>query len=313
MPRVSVSLPTYNCERYVGQSIESLLGQTFGDLELVISDNASTDGTEQICRDYARRDSRVRYVRRPDNIGAPANFRYVFSLCRGEYHKWSTSDDFWAPDFLQKSVAVLDAHPDVVLCYPMTRFVDADGKTLNDYEDNLHLLDDSPRVRFLRLIQTIRLCHADLGLIRRATMERTMLMTDERASDVQFLAELSLYGKFWLLPERLYFRRMHPQSSSWDRKDENRQRVHYDPGGTDRLGMHNWRKYRHLARAVRRSPVSLRHKAALLTDVARWMVADRRGLASDLMERLRAPAASAAVLMAAAVAPKMVTAMLHVL
>ena len=146
MPKISIAMPVFNGERYVAQAIESLLGQTFDDFEFVISDNASTDGTEAICRHYAAADRRVRYVRRATNIGGPRNFGYAFSLCTGTYVKWTTADDYSDPRFLAEAVAVLDAEPDVVLCFPTTRVVDADGKPTADYDDNLDLRDESPRV-----------------------------------------------------------------------------------------------------------------------------------------------------------------------
>ena len=207
------------------QSIESMLGQTYGDFELVISDNASSDHTEDVCRDYARRDPRIRYVRQARNLGGPANFRHVFEIGSGEFQKWTTADDYWDTTFIEKAIRVLDERPDVVLCYPKTRFVDELGTVVGDYDDNLHLLEPSPRDRFLRLLDTIGLCHADVGVIRRSAMRRTRLMTDERSCDVHFVAELSLYGKFWVLPEPLYYRRLHADASSWNLADEASQRT----------------------------------------------------------------------------------------
>ncbi len=285
MPRVSIAVPAYNCEAYIAQSLDSLLGQTYGDFELVISDNASTDGTEEICRRYAARDSRVRYFRRADNIGGPGNFRYVFSLCEGQYHKWSTADDFWDTAFLQKSVALLDQRADVVLCYPKTRLVDPDGQTIEDYEDNLHLISDSPRQRFTDLLTHIGLCNAHLGLIRRAAMLRTRLIGAEQNSDTHFLAEMSLYGKFWLIPEWLFFRRYHEQSSSWNRTDAEHQRAYYAPGGRAYFGMHTWRRYVHLSRAVWKAPIAATEKLGLTGELLRRAMWDRRMLWRELRAR----------------------------
>jgi glycosyltransferase involved in cell wall biosynthesis len=282
-PRVSIAVPAYNVERYISRSLESLLGQTFTDFELVISDNASTDGTEQICRDFATRDSRVRYVRRPDNIGGPGNFRYVFSLCTGEYHKWSTADDYWDPTFLAKTVPVLDENRDVVLVYPKTRLIDASNAPISDYEDNLDLGERSARARFNKIFANIGLCNAHLGLIRRSTMKRTRLIGAERASDVHFLAELSLYGKFRLLPDYLFFRRYHTQSSSWNRVDSSHQEKYYDPKRSLRLGMHTWRKYRSLAGGAWRAPIPLSEKFGLMGDLARMANWERGDLARELL------------------------------
>jgi glycosyltransferase involved in cell wall biosynthesis len=283
LPKVSIAMPAYNSEAFIGRALESLLAQTYGDFELVISDNASTDGTEAICREYAARDARVRYVRRPENVGGPGNFRYVYSLCSGEYHKWSTADDYWAPTYLEKCVAVLDSRPDVVLCYSKTRLVDADGATIDDYDDNLHLQQDSPRERFESLLTIIGLCNAHLGLIRRSKMSHTALIGNEFQSDVHFLAELSLYGKFSVVPEVLFFRRFHRQSSSWDRDNVKNQRAYYAPGKQSHFGMNTWRKYRALTRGVWRSPLSMLDKLQLSAHLARRANWQRGLLARELL------------------------------
>jgi glycosyltransferase involved in cell wall biosynthesis len=292
VPKVSIAVPVFNCEKYVGQALESLLAQTFGDFELVISDNASTDGTEEICRRFAAEDRRVRYVRRPTNIGGPANFSYSFSLCSGKYHKWSTADDYWHPVFLQEAVDVLDANPDVVLCYPMTRLVDAQGSPISDYQDTLNLADDSPRVRFRDLYRLIGLCNAQLGLLRRDAMVRTRLFAGHDACDTDFLGEMALLGKFYLLPDIRFFRRFHPGSSSWARDDPEHQRRFYDPGGRGDAMWLATRRILFQFGAVWRSPIGLADKLALSADVARWARYQRYAVASEIVDwllRSRAP------------------------
>ena len=182
-------------------------------------------------------------MRRADNIGGPGNFRHVFSLCSGEYHKWSTADDYWHPAFLQEAVSELDRHADVVLCYPMTSLIDAGGRTIEDYADNLDLSDESPRWRFRKLYERIGLCNAHLGLIRREAMQKTRLIAGHKASDVDFLAEMALLGKFKLLPEIRFFRRYHPTSSSWERADASHQKAYYDPKNQINLGVDTWRRF----------------------------------------------------------------------
>ncbi len=283
MPRVSIAVPTYNCERYIGESLESLLGQTYGDFELVISDNASTDGTEDVCRQYAAKDSRIRYVRRQTNIGGPGNFRYVFSLCTGEYHKWSTADDYCDKTYLEKAIKVLDAEPDVILCYSKTRLIDANGQKIEDYEDNLDIRQSTPAERFRALLASIGLCNAHLGVIRRSAMQRTRLIGSERASDIHFLAELALYGKFALLPERLFFRRYHQQSSSWNRASKEHQEKYYSPDRKSAFRMHTWRKYRHLLSSVWRAPIPTGQKVDLTSHLARLSNWERGDLADELL------------------------------
>src|SRR5438128_3187989 len=110
-PSVSLGLPVFNGEAFLVQVLESILAQTYGDFELIISDNASTDATPDICRVYAARDPRIRYVRNATNVGAARNFNRVFQLSTGEYYKLANADDVCAPTLVERCVAVLDTHP----------------------------------------------------------------------------------------------------------------------------------------------------------------------------------------------------------
>jgi len=268
MPRVSIAMPVYNGERFLRQAVDSLLAQTFSDFEFVIADNCSTDGTEAICRDYVARDPRVRYFRNDRNIGGPANFRRSFELCTGEYHKWSTADDYWAPTMVEKGVALLDANPELVLAFPRTKVVDAEGNLIRDFDDQLHLMQDLPSQRFQRVLDTTSLCHAQLGVLRRSVMLKTQLMGTELASDIRFVAEMSLYGKFSLIPEYLFFRRLHPDASSWERENMERQRAYYDPGSNWTFALHTWRRFARLTAAVLKAPITARERARLLCYLA---------------------------------------------
>src|SRR5688500_6871770 len=94
-PIVTIGMPVFNGEASVRQAIECLLGQTFAEFELIISDNASRDGTEAICREYAASDSRVRYIRQNENLGVLANFEFVLDQAGGEFFMWAAADDEW--------------------------------------------------------------------------------------------------------------------------------------------------------------------------------------------------------------------------
>ena len=122
VPRVTVGMPVYNGADHVGAALESLLGQTFPDFVVVVSDNASTDATGDIVQHYAQQDARINYVRQPKNIGATANFKYVFHFSESEYFMWAAADDTRSPNFLQRNVEYLDAHHDCVGSTLRTRF-----------------------------------------------------------------------------------------------------------------------------------------------------------------------------------------------
>jgi glycosyltransferase involved in cell wall biosynthesis len=113
-PPVTIGVPVYNGESLLQPALDSLLMQTFGDFELIISDNASTDGTEAICREYAGRDARIRYVRQASNIGPTANFKFVLDQARGEYFMWAACDDIRSADWVQVNYDFLKANPSYV-------------------------------------------------------------------------------------------------------------------------------------------------------------------------------------------------------
>ena len=100
VPKVSVGMPAYNSARWIDSSIRSILEQSFTDLELIISDNASTDGTYELCMQFAKQDPRIRVLRNERNVGANRNYLAVLSAARGEYFKWAASSDLCAPTFI---------------------------------------------------------------------------------------------------------------------------------------------------------------------------------------------------------------------
>lgn len=142
-PRLSVGLPVYNGEKYIDQSIESLLGQTYEDFELIISDNASTDSTADICRRYGKQDSRIRYIRQPRKIGLFPNHNFVVQRARGEYFKWAAADDPYGRDLLKSRVNTLDQDAGVVLAHSWEVVID-DAGTVTQARD-YPLASDSPR------------------------------------------------------------------------------------------------------------------------------------------------------------------------
>jgi glycosyltransferase involved in cell wall biosynthesis len=281
-PLVTIGLPVYNSAKYLSRSIESLLAQTFRDFVLVISDNASTDGTSEICERYAREDSRVRYHRNPVNIGLSANFNRVFELNQSKYFKWSTSDDFWAPDMLADAVEILEADADVVLCYPKTVIVDGDGREQDRYEDKLHLMQDDPVERFVAVLDHCKLVNHHLGLLRADAIQRTRLFAAHVPADTAFIAEMSLYGKFYEVKKFQFFRRFHSDSSSWNRSSEEQQARRYHAANRRRIAFNNWLYHRTLCSAVLRSPLKPRKKLRLLWRLVKGMYWDRKWLLDDL-------------------------------
>ena len=285
-PLLTIGLPVYNSERFLAQSLESLLNQTFRDFRLIISDNASIDRTAEICKDYASRDKRIAYYRNSTNIGLSANFNRVFTLSASKYFKWSTSDDYWAPTMIEKAVEIMESDDRIALCYPRTTLVNAAGENPEPYEDRLHLISDSPRERFIQLMEQIGLSHQHLGVSRTSMVRRTHMLGAHVGSDINMLAELALYGKFYELPERLFFRRFHEDSSSWARRDKQHQARRYHSASSSQIILTSWRWHLAFFHAVRGAPITFKDRLSLYQYLVRRMRWDRARLAQELKTKV---------------------------
>jgi glycosyltransferase involved in cell wall biosynthesis len=214
VPLVSIGLPVFNGEPYLRAAIDSLLAQTLTDLELIISDNASTDGTADICREYAARDARVRYVRNDTNIGLNRNCNQVIRMSVGQYFKLAASDDICHPDLVRRCVEVLNDDGTVVSAYAKTRFIDPDGNYLAVSDPGWHLMTDRPEARLQHVIASGHWVNLFFGLTRASTLAQTRLFAPYANGDYRLLGELCLRGKFYEVPDFLFFRRLHPEASS---------------------------------------------------------------------------------------------------
>lgn len=279
--RVSIGLPVYNGAPVLQVTLDSLLNQSYSDFELIISDNASTDQTEDLCRAYAELDNRVRYYRNRENIGLGRNFNRVFELATGEYFKWASSDDLCKPDYLSRCVEVLDRDPDVVLAYPKTTFIDETGKILEIQDPGWDLRSEAPHERLRYVIFSGHWVNSILGLIRAKTLSRTRLLPSYPGGDYRLLGELSLMGRFFEVPEYLYLRRLHPRSSSQNTKNI-QWMLEYHLGGRGRICLPSWNLSADHFLTIIRSELSVRHKFSLLNTLLRRM----NWIRSDLLQEL---------------------------
>ena len=269
-PRVSIGMPVYNAQRYLREALDSLLAQTMGDFEVVMSDNASTDATAEICHEYAARDARFRYHRNPANLGVVANFNRVFELSTGRYFKWAAYDDLHAPAYLERCAAVLDAEPGVAVCHSLTRSIDDDGLDRGEFAATFRL--DAPRAseRFRRMIWTDAFPPI-WGLMRTADVRRTTCMEPYMGSDRNFMAEMVLMGGVAYVPEFLFLLREHAGSYTASVKDYYQRLSWYAPGKRIPSWMQVPRTAYGYLGAIRRAPVPWAEKVACARHVADWL------------------------------------------
>lgn len=273
-PRLTLGLPVYNGARFLAESLDALRAQTFTDFELIVSDNASTDATGEVATAYAQSDPRIRYVRHPVNRGSAFNHNYVLRQARGEFFKWVSDDDLYAPELLQRCIAGLDARPEAVLAHAWTAFIDDSGQVTRAVEYPLTTDVPNAPARFRSLLYTQG--GDDIyGVIRTSVLARVPDHGSHHLADRTWVAELALHGPFHNVPMHLYFRRDHPNRAERVAPGMRRRCSHLDPRRADR--------WRHPAvrlvgeyllgylTAIARAPISSADRARCLADLAVWI------------------------------------------
>lgn len=216
-------MPVYNGEPFIREALDSLLAQTFTDFELIISDNASTDETEAICREYSSKDERIRYVRQAENLGSVANFQFVLGPAVGEYFIWAAADDSQKPSFIEQLAILLDQNKEC--CCAMSDVENVFGQP--EKKSSISRLDDiragyalenwnECRMRFFRN-PTSNIFFCIYGLFRLEVLKRVELnyrglVKYASESEVPFLAQVSLLGPICSIPEPLKIYRRHESS-----------------------------------------------------------------------------------------------------
>ena len=287
MPRVSIGLPVYNGENFLEAALVSLLNQTYEDFELIISDNASSDRTEEICRSYISKDKKIKYFRSDTNRGAAFNFNRILELSSGEYIKWAAHDDVVADRFLEKAVSVLDRDPAVVLCLSKVKFIDEQGAILDQYNYRSRGLSIRADERFCDLVISTHVNTEIFGLIRASALKRTP-HGGYAGSDRVLIGELALIGRFYEVPEYLSFHREHSQRASNLHRDLRSYDGWFAPErAKKRIRFPTWKLLIEHLRSIRDAPLSGRERVRCYLGMVRWLRAFRCRLIDDVLVAMK--------------------------
>ena len=284
---VSVGLPVFNGARYLQQALDSLVGQTYENIELVICDNASTDGTADICHEYQARDKRIRYYLNEENVGAAENYNRCFRLARGEYFKWAAHDDVCAPELLARCVEVLERDPSVVVCFGEQVDIDERGARLKKRPYGFDTALEHPYERFCQVTRLSGSMPAIFGLMRADVLKRTPLIGKFAASDKVLLAELALYGRFHELDGILHYTRQHPLRSVRAYPTRQAMTEWFDPTRKGRIVFPITRLFVEYFRSVGRAPLDWRTRLRCRMSLLGWLAYHRRGLRGDAIAAVR--------------------------
>lgn len=216
-PLVSIGMPTYNGERFIRKAIDSLLVQDYKDFELIISDNASTDKTQQILYEYAAVDKRVRIIAQYYNIGILPNFKTVLSPVSGKYFMWAADDDYWYPEFISTLVEELEKHQEagVAMCAVNRVYQD------NTLMDTIQFKGkDNPNYRtFYQMMKSLTSSKKYnlyiYGLFRTKILKKIIfLFPDTPLLDRLFICQIAMATKFRYVDKILHTRLIHDMPST---------------------------------------------------------------------------------------------------
>jgi glycosyltransferase involved in cell wall biosynthesis len=276
-------MPVFNGERFLAETIAGFLAQTAGDFHLIISDDASSDATEEIGREFARTDNRVKYFRNEENLGAANNYTRCFLLASSPYFKWAAHDDLCVPELLERSVEALRERADVVVAHARVQSIDPDGVILKSWPSRANLDHSHPLVRTADVLTT----HETFpmwGLMRREVLADTGLLGSYAEHERPLLFELALAGRFHEIDDFLFLDREHPERSirMFDPRDPHAAVAWYDKRLEGRLVFPAWRLLGEYLSALHRSKVRPQDYSPYIGQLADWSVRHRAELVRDL-------------------------------
>lgn len=204
-PLVSIGMPVYNEGAFIRESLDSLLAQDYRNLEIIISDNGSTDETADICREFAQLDGRVSYYRFDNNVGASQNFKSVLERASGKYFMWAAGHDLWSGNLIVETVRVLEEHPDAALAFGSTVWIDTNGEVFGRESGWTDTRGMDPIARFFTILWGNM--HPILAVIRRSYLTEIPKIHSCAGSDLIMLSELVLKGDYIHATQTTWFRR----------------------------------------------------------------------------------------------------------
>ena len=281
-PRLALGLFVYNGQQHLAAAVESLLSQSMGDFVLDISDNGSTDQTEDICRSYAAADDRVHYVRHDQNRGPTWNTNFVTQVSPDtEFFKWCAHDDVCEPTYLEQCVTELDFLPEVVVSHTRARYIDEQGDEIMRSFRQQDFTDDRPWMRFREVLLGEHDYTFIFGVIRRSALRRIRPFQSVYAGDAVLLAELAFQGRFAELPDHLCANRVHTARATASLPKGRSARTWAEWfGGSSRFAL--WHTWEALRQGISMAPLDAMAKARSYGVLADWMALRWKGLGWEL-------------------------------
>ena len=285
-PLVSIGLPVFNGAEYLESSIDTLLSQSYQNIEVIVCDNASTDDTQSIVEQYCRKDDRVKYYRHEKNLGAALNYNSTFDKSGGKYFKWAAHDDIIHEHYIERCVSAMELDDSVVLVQPLTGQIDEHGTaSAHQYTSHASVIpaDTSICAQYQILMQDRGAWVRIFGLIRASVLKNTPLIDNYVGSDLTLLGELGLNGKVRDIDAVMFWRREHGDTSTTGKYKARRKRLNwFDTSRNPRITLPEWRLTTEMYRSIARQDIPFSSKIRCSIIILGRMWVKKRLLAEDV-------------------------------
>ena len=283
LPLVSIGLPCYNEEKFLEQTLNSLLEQDYENIEIIISVNSSTDSTQEISEKYAREYPEIiKYSRNPHNMGSIVNFNKVFKISQGEFFMWAGAHDLYSKNYIASSVKIMQSDQNVVVVYPLTVWIDYNGNKLEKVSGFIDTRGNNAVARFNQVLWANQ--HAIYGLMRPSALKKLRLNRQSIASGAVLLGELSLLGDFAYSPHVIWYRRESREKETSKQRISRYKKTLYPSKHYGNRFLPHWRIPFEFLIAIWKGPSSFREKVELtLSGIPGAFVRYGPGLFKDLI------------------------------
>lgn len=215
-PLVSICIPTYNRAGKLRQAVSIALAGKYRNIEVIISDNGSSDDTSMVGEEFAARDSRVRYFRHSKNMGPTKNFEFARQQAKGEYFLWHSDDDYLSPEYIPSCVAALESNASLVLASGLAAYHRGD-RIITHLGNIMHLESASSLIRVTRYLFQVQDNSIFYGIYRKTAVKSAQL-PNCLGGDRIWMCETLLHGKARVLSDvHLYREWGDSMSASYER------------------------------------------------------------------------------------------------
>lgn len=289
-PRVTVGVPVYNGAKYISNTLEALRSQSLADIQVVVADNASTDGTLDVVRGVVGDDPRFEILTSEVNRGIPWNFNRLVDAARAPHFMWNGADDWVRATHLERCAALLDAHPEANIAFSRVILVDSKGEEVGQMDDEgLDFATRSPSERVgLFFERNVYQVIGFGGVIRTDVLRAAGKHPARYGGDLQLAVKLAMAAPWVQVPEQLYVSRRHDEQMNKTQGGDviDQMRV-YRPDWSRPVTFPQWSLTAAMVRETLTAPVPITERLAAAAQVVRrWLVPNWRMLAFDVKRNL---------------------------